>query len=94
MNNFQEPRVGRPPIPDEEKMDRPFRCLGTSAVKEYWKQKANEMEMTESELLRLAIFNLIRPWMDAASMWRKNGRSKAGRSLSLKPVPTVSPCPE
>ncbi len=65
MTNFQEPRVGRPPKPDEEKMDRPFRCLGTGAVKKYWKQKANEMNMTESQLLRLAIFNLIGPWTNA-----------------------------
>ncbi len=28
MEDYQEPRVGRPPKSDEEKMDQPFRCLG------------------------------------------------------------------
>ena len=65
MSDFQEPKVGRPPKADEDKMDRPFRCLGTGAVKEYWQEKAAQMEITESELLRWAIFNIIRPWANA-----------------------------
>lgn len=62
---MSESKVGRPIKADEEKMDRPFRCLGTGVVKDYWQEKARELELTESELLRLAIFNLIRPWLDA-----------------------------
>lgn len=62
---MNHPKVGRPIKADEEKMDRPFRCLGTGAVKDYWQGKAQVLELTESELLRLAIFNLIRPWADA-----------------------------
>ncbi len=65
MEEYQEPRVGRPPKSEEEKMDQPFRCLGTSQVKRYWQWKAAEMDMTESQLLRLAVFNLIRPWEGA-----------------------------
>jgi len=62
MEEYTEPRVGRPPKPDNEKMDQPFRCLGTGSVKSFWQWKAAELGMTESQLLRLAIYNLIRPW--------------------------------
>lgn len=65
MEEYQESRVGRPPKSDEEKMDQPFRCLGTGPVKSYWRWKAAEMGMTESQLLRLAVYNLIRPWEGA-----------------------------
>ena len=58
-------KVGRPSKTDEDKMEHPFRCLGTKAMKEYWQEKAAEMEKTESELLRLAIYSLIRPWNGA-----------------------------
>ena len=65
MTEFTEPKVGRPAKPEGEKMDKAFRCLGTHGVKAYWAEKAREMQRTESELLRLAIFNLIRPWAGA-----------------------------
>jgi len=65
MDMFKEPRVGRPPKSDEERMDQPFRCLGTKQLKEYWQLKAAEQGLTESDMLRLAIYNLIRPWAKA-----------------------------
>ena len=62
---YKEPRVGRPPKDIEEKMGQTFRCLGTKAVKEYWQNRAKALDMTESQLLRLAIFQFIGPWVDA-----------------------------
>lgn len=65
MGKFVEPRVGRPPKDKATKMGETFRCLGTVAVKQYWKQKAKELNITESQLLRMAIYGLIQPWLDA-----------------------------
>jgi hypothetical protein len=46
-------------------LDQPFRCLGTSNVKEYWQARAEELGLNESELLRLAIYQLMLPWANA-----------------------------
>ena len=58
-------KIGRPPKEPEDKLDRSLRTLVSGQVKEYFKKKAQEEELTEAKLLRLAIYNLIRPWTDA-----------------------------
>lgn len=57
--------VGRPPKNPEDKLDQAVRTLVSGRVKEYFKEKAQEEDLTEAQLLRLAIYNLFRPWTGA-----------------------------
>lgn len=57
--------VGRPPKEPEDKLDQAVRTLVSGRVKEYLRKKAKEENLTEAKLLRLALYNLIRPWTDA-----------------------------
>ena len=58
-------KVGRPPKNPEERLDRSIRTLVSGRVKRFLIEKAIEENLTEAHLLRLAIFNLMRPWADA-----------------------------
>ena len=57
--------VGRPPKEPEDKLDQAVRTLVSGRVKEYLRKKAKEENLTEAKLLRLALYNLIRPWASA-----------------------------
>ncbi len=57
--------VGRPPKEPEDKLDQAVRTLVSGRVKEYLRKKAKEENLTEAKLLRLALYNLMLPWVDA-----------------------------
>ncbi|MHC4736480.1 MAG: hypothetical protein ACYTDW_18775 [Planctomycetota bacterium] len=58
-------KVGRPPKNPEEKLDKSLRTLVSGRVKQYFIEKAIEEDLTEAQLLRLALYNLMRPWSGA-----------------------------
>jgi len=58
-------KIGRPPKEPEDKLNRSLRTLVSGRVKEYFKRKAEEQNLTEAQLLRLALYNLMLPWLDA-----------------------------
>jgi predicted DNA-binding protein len=58
-------KVGRPPKNPEERLDQSIRTLVSGRVKQYFIEKAIEEDLTEAQLLRLALYNLMRPWSGA-----------------------------
>ncbi len=58
-------KVGRPPKEPEDRLNKSIRTLVSGNVKRYLIEKAIEQDLTEAQLLRLALYNLMRPWSDA-----------------------------
>jgi hypothetical protein len=58
-------KVGRPAKHASEKLSHSMRTLVSPGVKRFFLHKMNEENLTEAQLLRLALFNLMLSWADA-----------------------------
>ena len=58
-------KVGRPPKDPRDRLNKSIRTLVSGAVKRYLLHKAIELDLTEAQVLRLALYNLMLPWTDA-----------------------------
>ncbi len=58
-------RVGRPSKHSSEKLSQSMRTLVSPGVKRFFLHKMIEEDLTEAQLIRLALYHLMLSWADA-----------------------------